>query len=90
MSRFTKIWTVGAVFAAILVLGMSTSSRSVQASDEFNRAQDEQQMIQTGLKIAANSGINLTIGNRDPDMVGLGSYLVNVVADCNVGVKRIV
>jgi len=54
---------------------MSIGSSSVYASDEFNRAQDEHQMIQTGLLVATTAGIKLTIGNRDPDMVGLGVTL---------------
>ena len=83
MPRFTKVLTLGAAVAAIVAFSMSISSHPVQAADEFNRAQDENQMIQIGLRIAASSGINLAIGNRDPEMVGLGSYLVNVVADCN-------
>ncbi|MDQ6675764.1 MAG: hypothetical protein M3Z09_00540 [Acidobacteriota bacterium] len=83
MRHFEKILTAGAAFAAIAVIGMSIGSSSVHAADEFNQSQDEKQMIQTGLAIAASSGIRLTIANNDPDMVGLGSYLVNVVADCN-------
>ena len=34
-------------------------------------------MIQTGLTTAASSGIELNMAGKDPDMVGLGSYLVN-------------
>jgi len=41
------------------------------------------QMITTGREVAASSGIQLNLANKDPDLVGLGSYLVNVVADCN-------
>lgn len=83
MCLSVKLVSAGIVLAAIVGAGMSIGSPSVYASDEFNRAQDEHQMIQTGLSVATTAGIQLTIGNRDPDMVGLGSYLVNVVADCN-------
>jgi hypothetical protein len=41
-------------------------------------------MIQTGLAEAANLGIKLTITHQDPDLVGLGSYLVNITSACNV------
>lgn len=40
-------------------------------------------MIHTGLMVAATSGIQLNMVNKDRDMVGLGSYLVNVGGDCN-------
>jgi len=39
---------------------MSIGSSSVYASDEFHRAQDEHQMIQTGLLVATTAGIKLT------------------------------
>jgi len=83
MRKFEKILTTGAVFAAAALIGMSVRPLPVYAADEFNQSQDEKQMIQAGLAIAASSGINLNMGNNDPDLVGLGSYLVNVVADCN-------
>ena len=40
-------------------------------------------MIQIGLTTAASSGIDLKMAGKDPDMVGLGSYLVNGAGDCN-------
>src|ERR1700676_4452478 len=57
---------------------------SGQASNDNNGAQDEKQMIQTGYTVAASTGIHLTITNQDPDLVGLGSYIVNVTSDCNL------
>src|ERR1022692_3430666 len=41
-------------------------------------------MIQTGYIVAASTGIHLNITNQDPDLVGLGSYIVNVTSDCNL------
>lgn len=73
----------GAAFAALLVTGVLLLSPPGHAANENNAALDEQQMSQTGLAIAGSLGIPLNIGNNDPEMVGLGSYLVNVVADCN-------
>jgi hypothetical protein len=62
---------------------MLIDARPGHAANDNNGAQDEKQMIRTGLAVAASSGIHLNMANKNPDMVGLGSYLVNVVADCN-------
>jgi hypothetical protein len=59
------------------------NSKSGQAANDNNGAQDEKQMIQIGLSVAASEGITLNMNHKDPDMVGLGSYLVNVIGDCN-------
>jgi hypothetical protein len=74
----TKI--AGAVgFAAIVISGMLiTSSRgSANGSDA---ALDEQLKIQIGYQ--ANP-VFLYTGGKDYDLLGLGSYIVNVVGDCN-------
>jgi len=81
--RFLKFATSLGAFAAVFALGMSLSPAPGHASNDNNGAQDEKQMIQTGLTVAASSGIQLTMAGKDPDMVGLGSYLVNVAGDCN-------
>jgi hypothetical protein len=72
-----------AAFAALLIVGMSAVLPSGRADNDNNGAQDEKQMIQTGLAVAANTGITLNMSHKDPDLVGLGSYLVNVAGDCN-------
>src|SRR5215471_853626 len=78
-----KTVTTVAAFAAVLTLGMSLLPSPGRADNDNNGSQDEKQMIQTGLAVAGSIGINLNPVGKDPDMVGLGSYLVNVVADCN-------
>lgn len=80
---FSKSLTAGAVFAAVVIAGMLFGSKSGQAANDNNGAQDEKQMIQIGLDTAVASGIHMNMTGRDPDMVGLGSYLVNVIGDCN-------
>jgi hypothetical protein len=82
MRQFKTI-TVGAAFAALVIMGMSIISPSGHAANDNNGSQDEKQMIQTGLAVAVNTGIVLNMSNKDPDLVGLGSYLVNVSGDCN-------
>jgi hypothetical protein len=71
---------IGALACVGLVLGSLTG----QAANDNNGAQDEKQMIQTGYTVAASTGIHLNITNQDPDLVGLGSYIVNVTSDCNL------
>jgi hypothetical protein len=72
-----------ALFAAVLITGMSAILPAGRADNDNNGAQDEKQMVQTGLAVAANTGIKLNMSGKDPDLVGLGSYLVNVSGDCN-------
>jgi hypothetical protein len=81
--RFWKPITSLAAFTVVFALGISLSPSPGRAGNDNNGAQDEKQMIQTGLTVAASSGIQLNMAGKDPDMVGLGSYLVNVAGDCN-------
>jgi hypothetical protein len=73
----------GGVFAALVSGGMLVASNSGLAFNDNNGAQDEMEMIRTGFEVAESSGIQLNLVNKDPQLVGLGSYLVNVVVDCN-------
>jgi hypothetical protein len=82
-SQFFKALTAGAVFSGVIVAGLLFGSKSGQAANDNNGAQDEKQMIRIGLAFASSAGIELNMTGKDPDMVGLGSYLVNVAGDCN-------
>lgn len=82
MGNYGKLISTAAAAAAV-VAGISFISPAGHASNDNNGAQDEKLMIQTGLAVAANAGIALNMSNKDPDQVGLGSYLVNVIGDCN-------
>jgi hypothetical protein len=68
------------IAAALVVVGLSIAPSTGRADTDSNAAQDEQQMITIGLKMAP---VTLNIGNVDPALVGLGSYLVNFSGDCN-------
>jgi hypothetical protein len=81
--QLLKTLTTGGLFAALLVLGMSMVPSSGRAANDNNGSQDEKQMIRIGLSVASSSGIQLNLAGKDQDMVGLGSYLVNVAGDCN-------
>src|SRR5215469_1875599 len=66
----------GAVTLALIVLAsMSTKVPRVHAYDD-----DTDPRIKIGFKIAP---VPLNLTGKDRDLVGLGSYLVNAVGDCN-------
>src|SRR5580693_5441823 len=67
------------IFALTMVVaaGILIGSQYGRAANDNNGAQDEKEMIQIGLATAASTGISLKITNQDPDLVGLGSYIVN-------------
>jgi hypothetical protein len=72
-----------AVIAAFAGGAMLAASNAGQAFNDDNVAQDEKEMIRTGLEVAGSMGIQLDMRNKDAGMVGLGSYIVNVAVDCN-------
>ena len=79
---YSTLWkTVGVItaFVAIVVAGMVNSSRHVAAHDDDDDERDEAR-IQRGFDIAP---VPLDIDGKSRKLVGLGSYLVNAVADCN-------
>lgn len=72
------------VAGAVLTLGMIAlagrllTPTSVKAQDNQNNT--EASRIELGFKIAP---VPLNLQGKDPDLVGLGSYWVNAVSDCN-------
>jgi hypothetical protein len=64
-----------AALAAILLAGMLSSSARLLAQDSSEGA-----LIQLGYSIAP---VPLNLSGKDQNLVGLGSYLVNAVGDCN-------
>ena len=82
-ARFYKTLATVGLFTAVITIGIMLDSKTGQAANDNNGAQDEKQMIQVGLAFASSAGIQLNMTGKDPDMVGLGSYLVNVAGDCN-------
>jgi len=77
---FSKSLIAGAALAALVVIGVVIAPPSVRAKNDNNGAQDEQEMIRIGLAIAP---VPLNMAGKDQDLVGLGSYIVNVTGDCN-------
>jgi len=78
-----KALTAGTVFAGLIVTGLLFGSKPGLADNNNNGGPDEKQMIRIGLAFASSAGIQLNLNGKDQDMVGLGSYLVNVAGDCN-------
>ena len=77
-TRFLKTAGVITAFAAIIVAGMVNNSRNVTAHDDDDDREDAR--IRRGFEIAP---VQLNFDKKDYRLVGLGSYLVNAVGDCN-------
>jgi hypothetical protein len=80
LSPITKTFGAAATLAAVLFFGMMIGPKAGRADNDKNGAQDEKLMISQGMAI---SPVQPNMAGKDPDLVGLGSYLVNAVADCN-------
>ncbi len=79
--RILVVVTPMMLIGCLLVLAMSAAAQSVKSeSDNGLWSQDEKQMIRIGLAIAP---VPLNMARKDKDMVGLGSYIVNVTGGCN-------
>ena len=76
LSNFTKTTGAGVALALIVLMGMLISSPRGRAQGES----DDASRIRQGFAITPVP-LNLTGKNRD--LVGLGSYLVNAVGDCD-------
>lgn len=76
-AKFVGALEAIAVFVLLVVIGTSTGSSRVQARDDG--ASDESK-IRQGFEIAP---VPLNLQGKNRSLVGLGSYIVNAVADCN-------
>jgi hypothetical protein len=76
--QFVNISGTGAALVAVVLVGSLSSISRVQA-DDGDREADEAR-IQHGFEIAP---VPLNLEDKDRALVGLGSYIVNAVADCN-------
>jgi len=77
--RSLKALGVMLIFAAMIAVGMLNSPTQVRANGEGSD-DGEKARIHRGLAIAP---VHLNLHNKDRDLVGLGSYLVNGAMDCN-------
>jgi hypothetical protein len=77
-SKFVKSAGVITAFAAIVFAGMVMSSRRVIAHDDDDESNESR--IHRGFEIAP---VPLDLVGKNRSLVGLGSYIVNAVADCD-------
>jgi hypothetical protein len=77
--QFLKTIASGAAMAAVVLVGMFISSPRGQAADDGNDGNDASK-IQQGFSIAP---VPLKLKGKNQALVGLGSYIVNAVGDCN-------
>jgi len=79
MKHLGKVVLLAASFGAFAILGgMLNTSRHVKAQDYGDNY--EASLIHTGFAIAP---VPLNLGGKNPDLVGLGSFIVNAQGDCN-------
>src|SRR5258708_11110156 len=79
-TRSVKTAGVITAFAAIILAGMVNSSKGVAAREDETGDQREESKIRRGFEIAP---VPLNLQGKNRALVGMGSYIVNVVGDCN-------
>jgi hypothetical protein len=86
MNRIVKLAVLLTAFVLLTVLSISTTGQSDTGNKEAGlavsaqiKAKDEKKRVDQGLEIAP---VALTFRNKDRDLVGLGSYIVNAQAAC--------
>jgi hypothetical protein len=67
-------------FSAVVIAGMLITSSRGSAKNDNNAEQDEKLKIQIGFQV---NPVTLNMAGKDHDLLGLGSYIVNVTGDCN-------
>jgi hypothetical protein len=77
-SRSVKIAGAITAFAAIILAGMANTSRHVRAHDDDDERDETR--VKRGFEIAP---VPLNLHGKNRALVGLGSYIVNAVGDCN-------
>jgi len=77
--QFVKPAGVLAVLAAIFLATLLSSSRPVRAGDDDDNDRNESK-VRKGFAIAP---VPLNLAGKNHELVGLGSYIVNAVGDCN-------
>lgn len=78
MKAHTIIGVAATVFATSISLAALTSD-----DDHGNGLTGNGQRIQAGFAYVKAQGISVNLKHRDPELVGMGAYLVNAVGGCN-------
>ena len=77
-NRLLRTAAVLTTFSAIVLTGLVLNSSPSRA--DSNNSSDEGSQIQIGFAVAP---VTLNLVGKNHDLVGLGSFIVNVQADCN-------
>ena len=77
-SRFVKASAGFAVLALLIVAGILSSTRVARAVDDDSDRNESR--VRKGFEIAP---VHLNLEGKNRELVGLGSYIVNAVGDCN-------
>ena len=77
MNWVKRVVCMAGIFAAMLLFATMVKSVPAQAG---NYVSENDSRILIGFKVAP---VPLNLEHKDPALVGLGSYMVNVVASCN-------
>jgi len=78
LKQFVKPAGAIAVFTAMVLAAMLSSSRPVRATDDDNDRKESE--VRIGFEIAP---VPLNLEGKNRELVGLGSYIVNAQSDCN-------
>src|SRR5215468_4918259 len=76
--RSIRILGIVIAIGAIALFGSLLGSKRVKAGEDED--ENNESRIQRGLEIAP---VPLNLAGKNRALVGLGSYIVNAVADCN-------
>jgi hypothetical protein len=79
-TRLLKAAAVVTAFAVIVLAGTVNGSKRVGTRDDQSSDRKEESRIQRGFEIAP---VSLNLQGKNRALVGLGSYIVNAVSDCN-------
>jgi hypothetical protein len=78
-TRFVKAGGALVVLAVLVAAAMLSSTRVARAVDDDDNGRDESR-VRRGFEIAP---VPLNLAGKNPELVGLGSYIVNAQIPCN-------
>lgn len=78
--RLLKIAAMALLPVCVVALGGRLSTPPTVRAQENGNNNDEKQLIRIGFEIAP---VPLNLQGKNPDLVGLGSFIVNAQGDCN-------
>ena len=80
LNEYKKHITVVATLAALIMAGLAIYPGAGRAEKDKDDDDNNASQIQVGFRAAP---VTLNLAGKNRGLVGLGSYLVNVAAECN-------